>query len=554
MNIAPARRAAGGARTPLLWIGTALTIVAGYVLLARGGTTAPALLLVVGYVLLAPLAIRGSAERDDDRNARDTPPYGWAALVALAVFSLYAATLAPSTAMWDTSEYMAAAKVLGIPHPPGNPLFVMIAYLFGTLPIAADFRGPHQSARGRGERGVGRDLVSRRARGDVEAVHGAMGAPRRGGRVHAGRRDELYGVEPVGGEREGIHPVPAAAHRRRVARDSMEPQAGGCGRGPSAARDRLPARARLYDPSGGAARGALRRRGGAAVRAEVVPPPAADRAGGCVGRARAVALRVRARAIGEPSRAQRGRAVGVRLGFRDGLHAEPRHARAPAIADHARAVRQARPLRAPGAVRRAARHVVAVLHVAMVSRSARGSPGGAGRDRIPRAAARIARRRAAHARARPADVRDDRGARVHADRRARVLSELQVRIHAGARARVRAVAREVRDRDYFFLWSFSCLGVWSGLGIARCWRLLAGRVRAGRARSLLAMPVLAVALVPLALNARAASRAGQTFTPSSRAISSTPSRRTRSSSRTATTTPFHSGTRRKWKGTGATWW
>ena len=66
-------------------------------------------------------------------------PTRWAVLVALAVFALYAVTLAPSTAMWDTSEYMAAAKVLGIPHPPGNPLFVLIAYLFGTLPIAADF-------------------------------------------------------------------------------------------------------------------------------------------------------------------------------------------------------------------------------------------------------------------------------------------------------------------------------------------------------------------------------------------------------------------------------
>ena len=73
------------------------------------------------------------------RNIADSPPYRWAALAAIAMFALYAATLAPSTAMWDTSEYMVAAKALGIPHPPGNPLFVLIAYLFGTLPIATGF-------------------------------------------------------------------------------------------------------------------------------------------------------------------------------------------------------------------------------------------------------------------------------------------------------------------------------------------------------------------------------------------------------------------------------
>src|ERR1019366_179525 len=139
MKFAPAGRAAGGLRAPLLWIGTACTIVAGYVLLARGGTTAPAALLVIGYVILAPLAIHGIKMTAVGRDAADAPPYAWAVLVALAVLALYAATLAPTTAMWDTSEYMAAAKVLGIPHPPGNPLFVLIAYLLGTLPIAREF-------------------------------------------------------------------------------------------------------------------------------------------------------------------------------------------------------------------------------------------------------------------------------------------------------------------------------------------------------------------------------------------------------------------------------
>ena len=38
--------------------------------------------------------------------------------------------------MWDTSEYIAAAYTLGLPHPPGNPLFVLIGRVFAILPIA----------------------------------------------------------------------------------------------------------------------------------------------------------------------------------------------------------------------------------------------------------------------------------------------------------------------------------------------------------------------------------------------------------------------------------
>ena len=54
------------------------------------------------------------------------PSYLAAAITSLVIFAIYLATLAPSTAMWDTSEYISAAYVLGIPHPPGNPLFVLI--------------------------------------------------------------------------------------------------------------------------------------------------------------------------------------------------------------------------------------------------------------------------------------------------------------------------------------------------------------------------------------------------------------------------------------------
>src|SRR5918998_2076899 len=64
------------------------------------------------------------------------PSYLAAGIAATAVFALYLVTLAPSTAMWDTSEYIAAAYVLGIPHPPGNPFFVLLGNVFAKLPIA----------------------------------------------------------------------------------------------------------------------------------------------------------------------------------------------------------------------------------------------------------------------------------------------------------------------------------------------------------------------------------------------------------------------------------
>ena len=69
----------------------------------------------------------------------EKPPYLWALLTAAVVFVIYLATLAPTTAFWDTSEYIAAAKVLGIPHPPGNPLFIITAHVFGLIPLAASY-------------------------------------------------------------------------------------------------------------------------------------------------------------------------------------------------------------------------------------------------------------------------------------------------------------------------------------------------------------------------------------------------------------------------------
>jgi len=68
-----------------------------------------------------------------------SPSYIPAAIAGTLVFLLYLITLAPSVAMWDTGEYMASVKVLGLPHPPGNPFFMLLGKAFASLPIPASF-------------------------------------------------------------------------------------------------------------------------------------------------------------------------------------------------------------------------------------------------------------------------------------------------------------------------------------------------------------------------------------------------------------------------------
>ena len=77
--------------------------------------------------------------RPDSERSGYSPSFLAAAIAATLVFLLYLLTLAPSVEMWDTGEYMAAVKVLGLPHPPGNPFFMLLGHAFASIPFPISY-------------------------------------------------------------------------------------------------------------------------------------------------------------------------------------------------------------------------------------------------------------------------------------------------------------------------------------------------------------------------------------------------------------------------------
>jgi hypothetical protein len=69
------------------------------------------------------------AELDDGRS--------WVApfIAFVSLLALYVATLAPSVMGGDSGELTAAALTGGVPHPPGYPIFAMLARAYAVLPL-----------------------------------------------------------------------------------------------------------------------------------------------------------------------------------------------------------------------------------------------------------------------------------------------------------------------------------------------------------------------------------------------------------------------------------
>ena len=56
----------------------------------------------------------------------------------LVSFVVYLLTMADTVPYWDSGEFIATSYILGVPHPPGSPLYLIIGRVFSMLPLNAD--------------------------------------------------------------------------------------------------------------------------------------------------------------------------------------------------------------------------------------------------------------------------------------------------------------------------------------------------------------------------------------------------------------------------------
>ncbi len=76
----------------------------------------------------APAPAEGSSQPQPAPVTRGD--YGIGALIGLGAFVLYLITLCPTIFVEDSAEFSTAAAIFGVPHPPGYPLYTLLAGLF----------------------------------------------------------------------------------------------------------------------------------------------------------------------------------------------------------------------------------------------------------------------------------------------------------------------------------------------------------------------------------------------------------------------------------------
>ena len=63
-------------------------------------------------------------------------------IIAFIIFGIglavYGKSIAPTTSFWDCGEFITCSYILGVPHPPGAPLYILVGRIFTMLPFFED--------------------------------------------------------------------------------------------------------------------------------------------------------------------------------------------------------------------------------------------------------------------------------------------------------------------------------------------------------------------------------------------------------------------------------
>ncbi len=61
-----------------------------------------------------------------------------AGLLFLVSLVIYVATMAPTVSFWDCGEFIATSYIMGVSHPPGSPLYLLVGRIASMLPVFDD--------------------------------------------------------------------------------------------------------------------------------------------------------------------------------------------------------------------------------------------------------------------------------------------------------------------------------------------------------------------------------------------------------------------------------